>query len=636
MTVRNVSKSLIALLFLSISIARLNAQNVAIIPQPNYLKEEKGSFSWPSNPVILVPVRNEAIQNLAAMFATQLKTALGRQSSISSTASKYDINFGLLEQPLPKLGKEGYTLQINDKGINLRANSDAGIFYGMQTLLQLLPAEIEGKTTANIRQVQLPFLTIVDYPRFGWRGLMLDVARHWFTKQQVKDFIDHMVKYKFNMLHLHLSDDQGWRIEIKSLPKLTEVGAWRAPRQGRWGEWSKPTPEEPKTYGGFYTQEDIKEIIAYAKERYVTVMPEIDVPGHSMAMVAAYPELSCTPGTYSVNAGDRFMIWEGNGKFYGTIDNTLCPSNEKVYEVLDKIFTEIAQLFPFEYIHMGGDECYKGFWEKSEGVKSLMQKEGLKDMEEVQSYFVKRVGQIIASKGKKMMGWDEIMEGGLAEGAAVMSWRGEKGGIEAAGLKHPVVMSPNSYAYVDLYQGDPIAEPPTYSKLLLNQSYKFDPLPNGVDPQYVLGGQANLWSERLSTVRHAEYMLWPRGWAVAESVWSNPDVKNWNDFVRRTESHFQRWDLAQVNYSRSMYDPIFTIKKSENNEPIIELTTQLNDLKIHYSFDETNPDQFYPVYDNPLTIPKDAVNLKVITSRNGKLVGKVINMPVTEIKRRTK
>jgi len=636
MNMRKAHRFIWAMVFLSLATALVKAQGVSIIPQPNYLKEEKGSFSLPSNPVILVPARNEAIQNIAAMFAAQLKTTLGRQCTISTTTSKFDVNFSLLEQPLPKLGKEGYTLQINDKGINLRANSDAGIFYGLQTLLQLLPAEIEGKTTANIRQLQLPFLTIVDYPRFGWRGLMLDVARHWFTKQQVKDFIDHMVKYKYNKLHLHLSDDQGWRIEIKSLPKLTEVGAWRAPRQGRWGEWSKPTPDEPKTYGGFYTQDDIREIIAYAKDRYVTVMPEIDVPGHSMAMVAAYPELSCTPGTYSVNAGDRFMIWEGNGKFYGTIDNTLCPANEKVYEVLDKVFTEVAQLFPFEYIHMGGDECYKGFWEKSEAVKSLMQKEGLKDMEEVQSYFVKRVGKIIASKGKKMMGWDEIMEGGLADGAAVMSWRGEKGGIEAAHLKHPVVMSPNSYAYVDLYQGDPVAEPPTYSMLRLNQSYKFDPLPPGVDPQYVLGGQANLWSERLSTVRHAEYMLWPRGWAVAESVWSNPDVKNWDDFVRRTESHFQRWDMAQVNYSRSMYDPIFTIKKSDTNEPVIELSTQLKDLKIHYSFDETNPDQFYPVYDKPLTIPKDAVNLKVVTSRNGKQVGKIINMPVVEIKRRSK
>src|SRR5690606_34080588 len=253
----------------------------------------------------------------------------------------------------------------------------------------------------------------------------------------------------------------GWRIEIKSLPKLTEVGAWRVERTGTFGTLSKPEPGEKATYGGFYTHEDIKEIVKYAADRFVDILPEIDVPGHSLAAIASYPELSCTTGDYYVCPGDRFMVWPGGGgHFYGLIDNTLCPANEKVYEFMDKVFTEVAQLFPFEYIHMGGDETARNFWEKSEQVKALMKREKLKNLDEVQSYFVKRMGKIIQSKGKKMIGWDEIMQGGLAPGAAVMSWRGDKGGIEAAKMGHEVVMSPNSHVYIDLMQGDGIIEPP--------------------------------------------------------------------------------------------------------------------------------------------------------------------------------
>lgn len=426
-----------------------------------------------------------------------------------------------------------------------------------------------------------------------------------------------MVAFKFNMLHLHLTDDEGWRVEIKSLPKLTEIGAWRAPRTGLWGKFTKPSPDEPKTYGGFYTQDDIRELVAYANERFVTILPEVDMPGHSLAAIASYPELSCTPGAYQVSSGDPVMIWpEGGGHFYGLVDNTLCPANEKVYEFIDKVITEMATLFPYEYIHMGGDECYHGFWEKSEACQELMKREGMKKVEELQAYFVKKVNQIITSKGKKMIGWDEILEGGEpAKNAAVMSWRGTEGGIEAAKLNHHVVMTPNDYAYVDLYQGDRIAEPITYSKLLLNKAYEFDPLPKGVDPQYILGGQCNLWSERLYNMRHTQYMLWPRGLATAESVWSPAGSKNWNDFVRRVERQFERFDAAEIKYSRSMYDPIFTPHKTSDSTINIELGTQIKDLPIHYSFDETFPDYFYDAYKEPLAVPAGASTLIVVTYR---------------------
>ena len=623
------------LLFLSIVLFTIRSfsqtDNIALIPQPVSLTEAKGSFTLPEKITISTNSDLPEVKNIIAQLSYPLTTATGYPVTTANNSATISLLINKIANS--NIGNEGYQLSVTPGRVSITANQPAGLFYGVQTLLQLLPKEIEGKKIIK-QPWKIPAVEITDYPKFGWRGLLFDVVRHYFTKQEVKDFIDHMAAYKFNMLHLHLTDDQGWRLEIKSLPKLTQVGAFRAERVS-WGQTSKPSPDEPKTYGGFYTHEDMKEIIEYAKDRFITILPEIDVPGHSLAMIAAYPELSCTPGTYQVNAGERMSGRDSTGKPYRT-DNTLCPANEKVYEVLDKVFTEVAQLFPFEYIHMGGDEAYKGFWEKSDAVQQLAKKENLKDMNEVQSYFVKRVEKIIESKGKKMMGWDEILEGGLAPNAAVMSWRGDKGGIEAAKMNHTVVMSPNSFAYVDLYQGDPIAEPPTYGMLRLSQSYKFNPIPTGVDPKYILGGQANLWSERLNTVRHAEYMLWPRTFAIAESVWSPLEKKNWNNFVQRTEKHFQRFDIAGIKYSRSMYDPAFAVKRNADSTLQVTLSTEIEGLNIYYTFTETFPDNYYPVYSTPLSVPKDAINLSVVTYRNREQVGKIIKMPIAELQKRVK
>ena len=385
-----------------------------------------------------------------------------------------------------------------------------------------------------------------------------------------------------------------------------------------------------------FIHDDMKEIIQYARDRFVTILPEIDVPAHSMAALASYPELSCTPGnTYYVNAGEAILV-AGPGGNTALMDNTLCPANEKVYEFLDKVFTEVAQLFPFEYIHVGGDEAAKIFWEKSEDVKNLMQKEGLKNMEEVQSYFEKRVEKIVESKGKKFMGWDEILEGGLAPSATVMSWRGMKGGIEAAKMNHHVVMAPSDFTYVELMQGDPYVEPPEFDILRLNQSYKFEPLPPGVDPKLILGGEACLWSEHIPNMRAAQYLLWPRGFAVAESVWSPKEKKNWPNFITRVERQFERMDVAKIKYSRSMYDPAFNVSTVTNGKLKVELETELPGLDIYYSFDETNPDEFYPKYEKPLVIPEDALHLKVITYKDGKPIGRQINMPIDELQKRIK
>jgi hexosaminidase len=611
---------------------KANAQ-IAIIPVPVKTVETKGIFNLPENVIISAPDIPE-LQPTVLFLQQRLQTATGYQVKTTNETTG-SVKLELNKTADAVIGNEGYTLSVTPEGVMLKANKPAGLFYGVQTLLQLFPKEIESAVAVKQMKWELPCAEITDYPRFGWRGLMFDVSRHFFTKQEVKTFIDDMVRYKFNILHWHLTDDEGWRIEIKSLPKLTEKGAWNVKKTGYFGTFTPPGPDEPVTYGGFYTQEDIKEVVAYAKERFVNIVPEVDVPGHSLAAVSCYPELSCTPGAdkYRVRSGEKIMDWHDHG-FTALVDNNLCPANEKTYEFLDKVFTEVAQLFPFEYIHTGGDECAKNFWEKSAAVKALMKKEGLKDMQQVQSYFEKRVEKIIESKGKKFMGWDEIMEGGLSPTAAVMSWRGEKGGIEAAKMKNDVVMSPTTFCYLDYMQSDVVTEPRVYAALRLNKAYQFEPVPPGVDAKYIKGGQANLWTEQVYNTRHLQYMVWPRAFATAESVWSPKEKKNWNNFVARVENHFKRYDVAEKKYSPAVYDPIFTAKKDAKGGLLIELATEIEGLDIYYSFDNSFPDRFYPKYTTALIPPKDAVMLKVMTYRGKEPVGRMTNMPIKEMQTR--
>ncbi|HTQ66255.1 MAG TPA: family 20 glycosylhydrolase [Puia sp.] len=612
---------------------------LVIIPQPVNIIQNSGHFVLPKDITVEIPA-NAELKELGSILKQKLSVPTAANSiAIGSNISSNGKQVASIRLELNKIidkeiGTEGYRLSVTPKLVLIKANQPAGLFYGVQTLLQLLPKEIESKTAQKNIVWQVPAVEITDYPRFGWRGLMLDVSRHFFTKEQVKDFIDNMVRYKFNLLHMHLTDDEGWRVEIKSLPRLTQVGAWNVKRVGTFGEFNPPAADEPRDYGGFYTQEDIKELVQYAKDRFVNIMPEVDIPGHSLAAIVSYPELSCTPGaeTYRVRSGEEIMNW--NGGMTALIDNTLCPANEKVYPFLDKVFTELAQLFPFDYIHVGGDECAKNFWEKSDAVKQLMQKEGLKTQEEVQSYFEKRVEKIVESKGKKVIGWDEILEGGLAPNALVMSWRGIKGGIDAAKQGHEVVMSPTTFVYLDYMQSDRVIEPPVYATLRLKTTYQFEPVPDGVDPKYIKGGQGNLWTEQVYNTRHMQYMLWPRSLAIAESVWSPKEKKNWNDFAKRVESNFGRMDIEEVKYARAMFDPIFSVKKDANDSLQVELSTEVEGLDIYYSFDNSHPDNFYPKYSSPLSIPKEASMLKVITYRDGKPIGRQIDMPITELRRR--
>jgi hexosaminidase len=612
-----------------IYMTQINAQNLNIIPEPFHVAKGTGVFQFPKSVSINAP---SSAKEIADQIAKQFKTASGKNVSFNKTDA--NITLDIIKDDI--IGNEGYTLNVNTNGIIISANTNAGLFYGWQTLQQIMPAAIYANTLQNNIQWQVPFVSIIDKPRFGWRGMMLDVSRHFFSKEDVKVFIDDMARYKYNRFHWHLTDDQGWRIEIKALPKLTSVGAWRADRKGKWMNITTPALDEPKTYGGFYTQEDIKEVVAYAKSKFIEVIPEIDVPGHSMAMLAAYPNLSTTPNyPYQVNAGDEFMDWEGiNGHPTAMIDNSLDPSNEEVFTALDKVMTEVAPLFPFEYIHMGGDENAKNNWEKSPNVQALMKKEGLKDQNEVQSYFVKRMQKIINSKGKKMMGWNEILQGGLTGDAAVMSWQGVKGGIEAAKQGHKVVMSPNDYNYIDYYQGEVTAEGKVYRGLRMKTTYGFEPVPEGIDPSLILGNQANQWTEQLQTMRKVQYMTWPRGLAVAETNWSPAEKKNWNNFTKKVESQFEKLDAADVVYAKSMYDPIVTTQLNTKGELIVKMEGEVEGLTIYYTIDDQMPDKYSDKYTAPFVLPADVLSVRIISYRDGKPIGKYLNIPVASLRAR--
>jgi hexosaminidase len=615
---------------LALFMITLNAQD--IIPKPVDFSFTR-ALPFKMTGATTIGGNTTEAQQVASKLGAMLSKASGFSFKIRNTGN---IQFNINKTPNAAIGEEGYTLNVGTNTITIEANKPAGLFYGMQTLLQLFPKEVESASVVNANW-QIAACRVMDYPRFGWRGLMLDVSRHFFVKEDVKRYIDRMARYKYNVFHWHLTDDNGWRIEIKSLPKLTQVGACRVPRYGKFGILDAPKDGEVATDCGFYTQEDIKEIVAYAAAQHIQIMPEIDVPGHSSAAIASYPELCSTKDpSVKVSPGHKFSEWYGDGTFKMLHDNSLNPSDEGVYTFLDKVFTEVASLFPFSYIHMGGDECYHGYWENDAGCKALMQKEGLKNSHELQSYFVKRVEKIVKSKGKKLIGWDEILEGGLAPEASVMSWQGYKGGIEAAKLGHDVVMAPNDYVYVDLIQGDAAVEPDatSYKKVRLKKAYDFEPVPDGVDAKYILGGEANLWSEKVPTIRHAEYMTYPRAWALSDVYWSPKGTKDWDGFVKRMEAHFERADIAGMNYARSAYDAI-TTAKNQDGKLMVEVTTEIKDLDIYYTMDETTPDKFSKKYQQALEIPQgNGVTLKLMTYQNGKPVGRMIALPREELAKR--
>ena len=616
-------------LFFSGHLLAQKSSNIFIIPEPVTIKGGNGGFDIKKGVTIQLINVNDSVKKIATDFAARfLKvTGLPLKMNMAKVPIKGSIVFAKSTVKIPVA--EGYELHVNQDNIKIAANDAAGYFYAVQSLYQLLPPEFFSIKPQYNKKWVARSVSITDYPRFKWRGLMLDVARHFFTKDEVKRFIDEMVVYKYNILHLHLTDDEGWRVEIKTLPKLTEVGAWRGEQKGKWANTKTIDPNEPKTYGGFYTHDDIRELVKYAAERFVNIMPEIDAPGHSRAAAASYPQLSCSEGPHTVFDGTRNINWP-----VAVVDNTLCPANEFTYEFFDKVFTEVAMLFPFEYIHTGGDECSKNFWLANDGVKALMKKENLKDGHEVQSYFSRRLAKIVESKGKKFMGWNEIIDGGAPPSAAVMAYRSEDWGTKASQLGHKTIMTPLEYTYLDYFQGDSLIDPPIYDKLRLNQTYKFDPVPTGAIAENILGGQGNLWTEQVPNYRTVQFMIWPRALSLAESLWSPKENKNWEKFAQKVETNMERFDAANIKYSRSMFEAVIEAKRDRDGRLMPVISTEIPGIDIYYSIDESSPDEYYQKYTKPFSLAEEVANIKVVTYRNGKQIGRQINVPVTELAKR--
>ncbi len=539
----------------------LSAQQVNIIPQPAEMKIGKGNFSI--SPSTMLVVKNGVDNNTADFFNDYLKQCFGfNLKKVKSAVSNY-IQFTTLQTLVP--GKEGaYSLTVAPKGVTIQGQTASGTFCGMQTLIQLLPA------TRNNSKLSIPQLSINDYPRFSYRGMHLDVSRHFFPVSFIKKYIDYLALHKFNKFHWHLTDDQGWRIEIKKYPKLTSVGAWRNgtiigryPGKGNDG----------KRYGGYYTQEEIKAVVKYAADRFIDVIPEIEMPGHSSAAIAAYPELSCFPEEPTIKYFPEKCTWSGdkNGKqveqTWGVFDDVFCAGKENTFRFLQDVLDEVTALFPSKYLHVGGDECPKENWKRCPLCQKRIKEEGLKDEHQLQSYFIQRMEKYLNDKGKTLIGWDEILEGGLAPKAVVMSWRGEQGGIDAAKQKHDVIMTPGNPVYFDHTQSKNEDSVTIGGYNPIEKVYAYEPLPKELDAEeakYVLGAQANLWTEYITNARKAEYMIFPRMAALSEILWSPKENKNWNDFEKRLPTQFKRYDLWKANYSRAYFDLKATVLPTED------------------------------------------------------------------------
>ncbi len=617
-------KKLILFWFLIFYFMPPKRAQLSVIPVPYKVEYAEGTKIFSCN--LKICFQDEELYFIAQYAAQQLSEIFDKQVDVFAGKAKgYNIEILLIDTPIVAASNESYKLMIMPKSIKIIAGKPVGVFYGIQTLIQLVAQNYDKES----EKIKLPCMSIIDYPQLSWRGLMLDVSRHFFTIEEIKRYIDVMVQYKFNILHLHLTDDHGWRIQIKSLPRLTEIGAYRVMRYGYFGNRKKPLPGEPATYGGFYTHEQIIDLVKYAQDRFVTIVPEIDVPGHSMAAIASYPYLSCTAdNTIMVDPGTHFADWHEDASFTMHIDNTLNPANEEVYNFLEKVFSEVAELFPSPYIHIGGDECFKGFWLKNNDCMQLMQKKGYHNIEQLQEYFISRVYEIIKKLGKKMIGWDEIYNDNLPLDAIIMCWRNVEIGYNAAQKGYKVILSPTSFCYLDYYQGDPIIEPPVYAGLRLSKVYAFNPLPTEINDkaQNIIGGQGNLWTEHVPNIQQAFYMTYPRAWALAENFWSLPQYKKWDNFIQRVELHFNFLKRQNISFSRAIYDPIIETYY-KNEQPFIRMYAEANNLKIHYTIDGTFPTIFSPIYENPFYIPEGEITLRIRTFRDNEPVGNLIIIP---------
>jgi len=561
-------------------------ERINIVPQPNSLIENTGRFVLTAKTQWVVEA--EEATKVVEFFNAKIKHSTGFSLTLGKDEPKSNF-ISIHINPGLEMGNEGYALSVTPDFIQLTGKTAQGVFYGLQTLLQLLPANIESATAVNNQEWSLPAVEIADEPRFKWRGIHLDVCRHFVPVEDLKKHLDMLAMFKMNTFHWHLTEDQAWRIEIKKYPKLTEIGATRMEGEGF-------------EYSGHYTQEDVKEIVAYAAERFITVVPEIELPGHALAALAAYPEYSCTGGPFTVR-----NVW-------GVEPDVFCAGNEATFVFLEDVIDEVVALFPSPYFHIGGDECPKERWEKCKKCQRRMKEEGLKDEHELQSYVIKRIEKVLLAHGKKMIGWDEILEGGLAESAAVMSWRGEEGGLEAASKGHDVVMTPHKNVYLDYYQGDSRVEPVAIGGFItLEDVYNYEPVPAELAKDkvhHVLGTQGNVWSEYMYVPELVEYRVYPRIIALAEVNWTKPELKNYESFAQRINNQMVRMDMHNINYHIPLPEgPVNKMVFLDHAK--IEFTNTRH-YPMVYTTDDSNPTQFSSQYKQPL-IFADNKTVKIAT-----------------------
>lgn len=586
-------------------------KDIQIIPKPAQLLITKGVFEFSKSTKFIAV--SEFQKEISNVLINKFEKAAGFRPEFSTTIPPGNyVQFKVDET----LEKEAYILDVNTKNITITAKGKAGFIYGLESIRQLLPVVIESKNVLPNQKWQIPNLVINDKPRFQWRGLMLDLSRHFFDKNYVIETIDRLAMHKMNVLHLHLVDDQGWRIEIKKYPKLTEVGAWRVDQENlAWNARLTVNPDEKGTYGGFLTQEELKEIVKYAAAKNIEIIPEIEMPAHVSSAIASYPELACFDQRIGVPSGG---LWP--------ITDIYCAGKESTFEFLQNVIDEVITIFPSKYIHIGGDEATKTNWEKCPHCQKRMKDNELKNTHELQSYFVKRMEKYINSKGKKIIGWDEILEGGLAPDATVMSWRGTQGGIDAAKQGHDVIMTPESHCYFNFYQGPQNEEPLAFDGYTpLSKVYEFDPVVPTMTPEeakHVLGGQANLWAEYLPGPKDSEYMIFPRLAALSEVLWSTKETRNWNDFTSRLTYLLQRYNYLGINYAKSAFLVTATSNADLVQKQInITLKNEFPNPDIRYVLGNKNIDHNAIKYTSPIPF-KETTILKASLFQNDKPVGK--------------
>jgi hexosaminidase len=563
------------------NVAQTHADEPVIIPRPAVMEFSTGTFEiTPSTRIIVGPDYVE-VRALGKYLADILQETAGVPLQLQALASDETVADAIVLALRDKTANvEEYVLTVTDENIMLAAGRTCGLFYGIQTIRQLLRAD-----SVDTGRWRLPCVYVLDHPRYRWRGMLLDCGRHFMDKEFVKRYIDLLAYHKMNVLHWHLTEDQGWRIEIKKYPRLTEVGAWRTATR------DSEQPRDGQRYGGFYTQEDIKEIVEYARSRYITIVPEIEMPGHSVAALAAYPELSCTGGPFKV--GTRWGIYE----------DVYCAGNDKTFEFLEDVLTEMIELFPSEFIHIGGDECPKDRWKNCPKCQARIKAEGLKDEHELQSYFIHRIEKFLNSKGRRLIGWDEILEGGLAPNATVQSWRGMDGALAAASAGHDVISSPTSHCYLDYAQVQAPGEPTQMGFLPLERVYSFEPMPAELTPEqakHVLGLEGNMWTEHAPQKR-VDWQVFPRLCALAEVAWTPKELRDFGDFSRRMRTYYRRLDSLGVTYF--IPPPSCVSRETTFAESIdVALGNPFGRGEIRYTLDGSDSISTSPRYERPLRI----------------------------------